>query len=90
MSSKLVTQLSQTLTPAGEAQSAAAIQAAQSLAVALEARRMPEFSNSVCDAALELLTRGAAQAVEADTALREASARFARLIEKTRPLRAVA
>jgi hypothetical protein len=37
-----------------------------------------------------LLTRGAAQAVEADTALREASARFARLIEKTRPLRAVA
>lgn len=83
MSKKLIqtaTQLSKTFMPAERSQSDAAIQAAQSLVVALEARKMPEFSNSICDAALQTLVRGISASVEADTLLREAHRKFAKII----------
>ena len=83
MSKKLIltaTQLSNTFMPAERSQSAAAIQAAQSLIVALEARKLPEFANSVCDAALQALVRGISASVEADTALRDAHRKFAKII----------
>jgi hypothetical protein len=87
MSTELIataTALSQAFMPAEREQNAAAIQAAQSLIVALEARRMPEFSNTVCDAALEALVRGVSHAVEADTTLRQAHRKFARALHHTR------
>lgn len=83
MSKKLIqtaTQLSRSFMPAERSQSAAAIQAAQSLVVALEARKLPEFSNSICDAALQTLVRGISASVEADTLLREAHRKFAKVI----------
>lgn len=81
---KAATQLSNTFMPAERTQSAAAVHAAQSLVAALEARRLPEFSNAASDAALEALVRGISLTVEADTALRQAHRKFARLLGHTR------
>ncbi|MCW3837740.1 hypothetical protein ACFQ1E_16975 [Sphingomonas canadensis] len=77
------TQLSKTFMPAERTQSAAAVQAARSLIIALEARRHPEFANSACDAALNALVRGISHSVEADTALREAHRKFAKIVGHT-------
>ena len=77
------TQLSKTFMPAERAQNSAAIQATKSLVAALEARSLPEFSNAACDAALESLLRGISLAVEADTALRQAHRRFAKVVGHT-------
>lgn len=87
MSDKLIeaaTALSETFMPAERIQSAAAVQAAKTLVVALEARKLPEFSNSAVDAAMTALVRGISHSVEADTALREAHRKFAKLMAHTR------
>jgi len=86
MSDKLfdaATALSETFMPAERIQSAAAVQAAKSLVVALEARKLPEFSNSAIDAAMSALVRGISHSVEADTALREAHRKFAKVVQHT-------
>jgi len=86
MSKKLfeaATELSNTFMPAERTQSAAAVHAAQSLIAALEARRLPEFSNAAADAALEALVRGISLSVEADTALRQAHRKFAKMVGHT-------
>lgn len=86
MSNKLfdaATALSETFMPAERIQSAAAVQAAKSLVVALEARKLPEFSNSAIDAAMSALVRGISASVEADTALREAHRKFAKVVGGT-------
>lgn len=77
------TALSETFMPAERIQSAAAVQAAKSLVVALEARKLPEFSNSAIDAAMSALVRGISHSVEADTALREAHRKFAKVVGPT-------
>jgi hypothetical protein len=86
MSNKLfeaATALSETFMPAERIQSAAAVQAAKSLVVALEARKLPEFSNSAIDAAMSALVRGLSHSVEADTAFREAHRKFAKVVGYT-------
>lgn len=87
MSDKLIaaaTALSETFMPAERIQSAAAVQAAKSLIVALEARKLPEFSNAAIDAAMSALVRGISHSVEADTALREAHRKFAKVVAHTK------
>lgn len=87
MSDKLIAAanaLSETFMPAERIQSAAAVQAAKSLVVALEARKLPEFSNAAVDAAMTALVRGISHSVEADTALREAHRKFAKIIGHTK------
>jgi hypothetical protein len=87
MSDRLIeaaTALSETFMPAERIQSAAAVQAAKSLVVALEARKLPEFSNSAIDEAMSALVRGISHSVEADTALREAHRRFAKVVARTK------
>lgn len=87
MSKQLIeaaTALSETFMPAERIQSAAAVQAAKSLVVALEARKLPEFSNSAIDAAMTALVRGLSHSVEADTALREAHRKFSKVVGQTR------
>jgi len=86
MSDQLVqaaTALSETFMPAERIQSAAAVQAAKTLVVALEARKQPEFSNAAIDAAMNALVRGLSHSVEADTAFREAHRKFSKVVGHT-------
>lgn len=86
MSKNLVdaaTTLAATFMPAEQAQGEAALGAAKSLVLALEAERDPAFQGGIGHRALSELSRGVDLSVQADIALRTAHGSFARILGKS-------
>jgi hypothetical protein len=86
MSKKLVdaaTDLAAAFMPAEQAQGEAALGAAKSLVLALEAERDPAFQGGIGHRALIELSHGVDLSVQADVALRNAHTSFARILGRS-------